>query len=146
MRNPSIALRVLLRAATLLFLLFAWLGLHTSRTFGAPDPEPCSANSESRQLDFWLGEWTISNAGAPQPASARFIYHWENARSWKAGKTPQGMQGKTGLPTTMSTKAGWACLQTIAAMFTFLWTEKYYQAPQNFMDPSAVRMAKQFST
>jgi hypothetical protein len=31
--------------------------------FAADDPQPCSANSESRQLDYWLGNWSITVPG-----------------------------------------------------------------------------------
>ena len=36
----------------------------------AADTESCSANSESRQLDFWLGDWTVTYPGMPGSAEA----------------------------------------------------------------------------
>jgi len=34
------------------------------------DTESCSANSESRQLDFWLGDWTVTYPGMPGSANS----------------------------------------------------------------------------
>jgi hypothetical protein len=36
----------------------------------AADTESCSANSESRQLDFWLGDWTVTYPGMPGSANS----------------------------------------------------------------------------
>ena len=32
--------------------------------FGRTDAAPCAANSENRQLDYWLGNWKIGAAGS----------------------------------------------------------------------------------
>ncbi|HKD80442.1 MAG TPA: hypothetical protein VKH81_12165 [Candidatus Angelobacter sp.] len=50
-----------------------WLGMFlfvaamatclTNTAYAADDPEPCSANVESRQLDYWLGNWNITVPG-----------------------------------------------------------------------------------
>src|SRR5215475_5659956 len=46
------------------FLIAATIGTClTPAAFGADDPEPCSANVESRQLDYWLGNWNIAVPG-----------------------------------------------------------------------------------
>lgn len=33
--------------------------------FAATEVESCAANSANRQLDYWLGNWTIGSAGSP---------------------------------------------------------------------------------
>jgi len=30
-----------------------------ARTFAATDTEPCASSAETRQLDDWLGNWTM---------------------------------------------------------------------------------------
>ena len=35
----------------------------------AAEPTPCESRPESRQLDFWLGEWTVMDAGQAVAAS-----------------------------------------------------------------------------
>ena len=35
----------------------------THPAFAVEDPEPCSANIDSRQLDYWLGNWNITVPG-----------------------------------------------------------------------------------
>jgi|SRR5579862_216840 len=36
----------------------------TPHAFGAADLTPCSATSENRQLDYWLGDWNVTYPGA----------------------------------------------------------------------------------
>src|SRR5215471_1405983 len=46
------------------FLFMVAIGTGLANTaFAAEDPEPCSANVESRQLDYWLGNWNITVPG-----------------------------------------------------------------------------------
>lgn len=33
----------------------------------SPPPKPCLTQPESRQLDFWIGEWDVSQTGKPVP-------------------------------------------------------------------------------
>jgi hypothetical protein len=33
----------------------------------SPPPKPCLTRPESRQLDFWIGEWDVSPTGKPVP-------------------------------------------------------------------------------
>jgi len=64
----------------------ACLAVHA---FGAADQEPCATNSESRQLDYWLGRWTITNPGGAGRATSQvhlsldkclFIESWDNGK------------------------------------------------------------------
>lgn len=51
--------RGLLHAVSVFALILAG-GPAVGRAQGAP-PQPCKAEPESAQLDFWLGEWEVSN-------------------------------------------------------------------------------------
>ncbi len=42
------------------FLAIAGCFFPAAPTFAAADEGACSASSESRQLDFWLGDWTVT--------------------------------------------------------------------------------------
>ncbi len=82
-------------------------GVGVPPAWAQAEAQPCSPNSESRQLDFWLGEWTIQNPGAPAGSTSkvyltldkcevveswhdsagragenRFAYNYEN-KSWR---------------------------------------------------------------
>lgn len=45
-----------------LLALFSACLFVTPAIMAAPDPAACSTTAESRQLDFWLGDWTVSRA------------------------------------------------------------------------------------
>jgi hypothetical protein len=56
------------------FLLLTALGVCAcpgALSFGATPSAACAANPESRQLDFWLGEWTIAGADGKPSATSR---------------------------------------------------------------------------
>lgn len=44
-------------------LLLVAVACLTASAFSANDSGPCSTNTEMRQLDYWLGNWTITNPG-----------------------------------------------------------------------------------
>lgn len=52
-----------------------------------PPPQDCSA-AEHRQFDFWIGEWTVTNAGKPAGVNriesalkgCAIVEHWTSAR------------------------------------------------------------------
>jgi hypothetical protein len=55
-------------------LLITATGLCTSLgppTFGATQSDTCATNLESRQLDFWLGQWTIAGPDGKPGATSR---------------------------------------------------------------------------
>ena len=59
----------------------------------ANNEHPCAAISEARQLDYWLGEWTMGN-GVDKSMShvslsldkCVFVEHWENGKGHLAEK------------------------------------------------------------
>src|SRR5215469_2769108 len=66
-------------------LLTTWL---PATALAAPGPGTCASDSESRQLDFWLGTWTVANPGGSGGTSkvylsldkCVFVEHWENGK------------------------------------------------------------------
>jgi hypothetical protein len=77
-------------------LLVAAVGVWISlmpRAFGATDAGPCSTNSESRQLDYWLGDWTITGPGASASAASRVYLTLDKCmvvESWDGGRGHKG--------------------------------------------------------
>ena len=61
--------------------------------FAANGPGTCAANSESRQLDFWLGDWTISAPGASPSAISTVSLSLDTCvitENWDGGKGQRG--------------------------------------------------------
>jgi hypothetical protein len=58
-----------------------------STAFGANNEQPCAGSSETRQLDYWLGNWAMGS-GADKSISkvslsldkCVFVEHWENGK------------------------------------------------------------------
>jgi hypothetical protein len=64
-----------------------------SATAWAADVAPCSANSESRQLDFWLGNWTISVPGFSGNSASKVSLSLDKClivESWNDGRGHDG--------------------------------------------------------
>jgi len=56
---------ILRRSASKSIFLAAVFGLaFATNAFAATDADSCGANSESRQLDYWLGNWKIGAEGS----------------------------------------------------------------------------------
>ncbi len=78
-RNPMKKLDVFVRKAgwltNILFLMVVgvWFGSTAQSAVAADEPEACSATSESRQLDFWLGDWTVTNSNGSGSASSSHV-------------------------------------------------------------------------
>jgi hypothetical protein len=69
-----------------------WISL-TPRAFGASDPGACSTNPESRQLDYWLGNWKIGGPGASPSATSRVYLTLDECmviESWDGGRGHKG--------------------------------------------------------
>ena len=71
----------------LLFLVIS-LGFATA-AFAADNPTPCSGNSEIRQFDYWLGNWTITHSGETGSGTSKvylsldkclFVESWDNGK------------------------------------------------------------------
>jgi hypothetical protein len=61
--------------------------------FAAADAGSCSANPESRQMDFWLGEWTVTYPGMPGNANSKVYVELDKClivESWDGGKGHSG--------------------------------------------------------
>jgi hypothetical protein len=64
-----------------------------AQAFGATDPGPCSTNSESRQLDYWLGNWTIAGPGVSASATSKVYLSLDKClivESWDGGRGHSG--------------------------------------------------------
>lgn len=77
------------KRATAGILGLATLAAALSATAWASDFKPCSTSSESRQLDFWLGSWTISFPGFSGSSTSKvslaldkclFVESWDDGR------------------------------------------------------------------
>lgn len=82
-----------LRIILFLFVGLAAVGLGVPVAFAAPDAQSCSASSESRQLDFWLGAWTITYPGAPGGSTSAVtltLDKCEIVETWEDGHGHKG--------------------------------------------------------
>lgn len=76
-----------------ILLAIACVGLATPRSVRAQDSPPCPANPASRQLDFWLGDWTVSYPGTSASSSSKVHLSLDKClvvESWVGGKGHQG--------------------------------------------------------
>jgi hypothetical protein len=75
-------------------LLVITSGWFVSRpTFAASDSGTCSADVEARQLDFWLGEWTVTFPGAAGSGNSRVYLSLDQCllvESWDSGTGLKG--------------------------------------------------------
>jgi hypothetical protein len=81
------------RFSSILLLVFiGWLSLSVS-ALATADTESCSADSASRQLDFWLGDWTVAYPGMPGSAHSTVSLALDKClvvESWDGGKGHDG--------------------------------------------------------
>jgi hypothetical protein len=79
---------------TLLFVVVVgWSCLTAPSALGATGSESCSANQESRQMDFWLGDWTVTYPGMPGSANSKVYVELDKClivESWDGGKDHKG--------------------------------------------------------
>jgi hypothetical protein len=81
------------RSVLMLVVIGGWFSLAASSALAAVDSGPCSANSESRQLDFWLGDWTVTYPGMPGSAASQVSLDLDKClliESWDGGKGHSG--------------------------------------------------------
>src|ERR1700751_1201168 len=88
--NPSSKGRFIVR---MLVVLAGWFSLAPAPAFAAPDSPSCSANSESRQLDFWLGDWTVTYPGMAGSSASKVSLDLDKCL---VIETWQGAKGHTG--------------------------------------------------
>ena len=82
-----------LRNISLFLTIALWFLLTTTPALAADGSEPCSANSESRQLDFWLGDWNVTYPGVPGSARSQVSLDLDKCllvESWDGGKGHRG--------------------------------------------------------
>jgi hypothetical protein len=82
-----------IRSAVFLVAASACFCFAAPRAFGAADPPACSANPDSRQLDFWVGDWNVTYPGAPAPSSSRVYLELDKCmlvESWQGGQAHSG--------------------------------------------------------
>jgi len=54
----------------------------------------CATSAESRQMDFWLGDWTVSYPNAPSASTSKVYLDLDKCllvESWVGGKNHRGM-------------------------------------------------------
>jgi hypothetical protein len=81
-----------LRSVLLLIVVGGWFSLTGAPAFAA-DSEACSANPEGRQLDFWVGDWTVTYPGMPGSAASKVFLDLDKCllvESWDGGKGHSG--------------------------------------------------------
>jgi hypothetical protein len=81
-----------LRKVLLFFALFFCVVV-VPRASAVNGPGTCAANPESRQLDFWVGDWTISSPGASPSATSTVSLSLDSCvitESWDGGKGHRG--------------------------------------------------------
>jgi hypothetical protein len=59
------------RSVFMLVVLGGCFSLAATSALAAAQSGPCSASPESRQLDFWLGDWTVTYPGMPGSAASK---------------------------------------------------------------------------
>lgn len=70
-----------------------WLFLASSPALAAPDSATCSANRENRQLDFWLGDWTVTYPGMAGNSASKVSLDLDKCllvESWDGAKGHSG--------------------------------------------------------
>jgi hypothetical protein len=81
------------RSVLFLVVVGACLGFAPLSTSAAPDSDSCATNPESRQFDFWMGEWTISYPGGPGGSVSKVTLSLDKCmvvESWDSGKGHRG--------------------------------------------------------
>jgi hypothetical protein len=78
----------------LLFLasLAIWL-LFTNPSFAAAKSAPCATDPQSRQLDFWLGNWTVTAPGGSSTATSKVSLALDQCllvENWDGGRGHSG--------------------------------------------------------
>jgi len=92
-QNKNIQASGWFRSALVPIGVALWFALAASPTFAAADSAPCSASIESRQFDYWLGEWTITYPGAPGGSTSKVQLDLDKCvvvERWDGGKGHSG--------------------------------------------------------
>jgi hypothetical protein len=90
--NQAMAVRTLRVCRNIFFLVSIGAFLATS-SFAATDGESCATNPESRQLDYWLGTWTVAAPGSGPHATSRVTLSLDQClvvENWDGGRGHSG--------------------------------------------------------
>jgi hypothetical protein len=81
------------RSVLLLVVTGMWLSLAATSTLAAVESGPCSATSENRQMDFWLGDWTVTYPGMPGSSLSKVTLDLDQClvvESWEGANQHSG--------------------------------------------------------
>src|SRR5579863_4705208 len=73
------------RSVFVLVVIGPWIGL--------AEPVPCATNPDSRQLDYWVGDWVVTKPGAPGSSTSKVGLSLDKCmvvESWTDGKGHNG--------------------------------------------------------
>jgi hypothetical protein len=90
--NQATAASSLRYFRNILFLVAIGAFVATS-SFGAADGETCATNPESRQLDYWLGNWTVGAPGSGPNAISKVTLSLDQClvvENWDGGRGHSG--------------------------------------------------------
>lgn len=82
------------RVFTIFTALMLLLATFASSRAYASDPSACATNAESRQLDYWLGEWKVSAPGSSGNATSKVYLSLDKClviESWDGGRGHIGL-------------------------------------------------------
>jgi hypothetical protein len=82
-----------IRSCLFIVAIAMCLCLALPRAWGAAEPAQCAANSDSRQLDFWLGDWAVTYPGVSVPSRSKVYLELDKClmvESWEGGKGHSG--------------------------------------------------------
>lgn len=82
-----------LRNILLLIVIAGWFSLSVKSASAAVGSQPCTVSSDSRQLDFWLGDWMVTYPGMSGSAASKVFLDLDKClvtESWDAGKGHSG--------------------------------------------------------
>jgi hypothetical protein len=91
-KNEALQSSTWSRALLLLVGLCIWPGM-TVHAFAASGAGACGASTESRQFDFWLGDWTIAAPGGSSSSSSKVSLSLDQCllvEKWDGGKGHAG--------------------------------------------------------
>jgi hypothetical protein len=69
---------------------FLFMILAALPVFAASGPSPCAANPEARQLDYWLGDWSVGTTSAPNTGHGKVFLSLDKClltESWGSDTT-----------------------------------------------------------
>jgi hypothetical protein len=90
--SQAMAVRALRVCRNILFLV-GIVAYAVTSSLAATDGESCATNPESRQLDYWLGTWTVAAPGSGPHATSRVTLSLDQClvvENWDGGRGHSG--------------------------------------------------------